>query len=113
MLTEELSFTKTAIKLKYAQSCISAQIQALEAEFSVPLFERIGKRIGLTESGKRLKKYTDEILRMVEESFITVPDDSEPSGTITIGSAESLCTYRFSPIRIILWFITIRFSQLI
>ena len=98
VLAEELSFTKTAHRLSYAQSSISAQIQALESEFGVPLFERIGKRISLTESGKRLKHYADEILRIVDESMIAVPDDSEPSGTITIGSVESLCTYRLSPI---------------
>ncbi len=98
VLAEELSFTKTAHRLNYAQSSISTQIQALESEFGVPLFERIGKRISLTESGKRLKRYADEILRIVDESLIAVPDDSEPSGTITIGSVESLCTYRLSPI---------------
>lgn len=98
VLSEELSFTKTAHKLNYAQSSVSAQIQNLESEFGTPLFERIGKRIGITEAGLRLKRYADEILRIIDEAHTVVPNDCEPSGTLTIGSVESLCTYRLSPI---------------
>ncbi|HJV46108.1 MAG TPA: LysR family transcriptional regulator [Bacillota bacterium] len=98
VLAQELSFTKTALKLNYAQSSVSAQIQGLEAEFGTLLFERIGKRITLTQSGVRLKRYAGEILRLVDETLIAVPDVCEPSGAITIGAVESLCTYRLSPI---------------
>jgi DNA-binding transcriptional LysR family regulator len=84
--------------LNYAQSSVSAQIQALESEFGRPLFERIGKRVMLTQAGQQLKSYADEILRLADEALIAIPNDCEPSGTLTIGSVESLCTYRLSPI---------------
>lgn len=46
-----LSFNKAAERLHYAQSSISAQIQALETELGVQLFDRLGRRILLTEAG--------------------------------------------------------------
>ncbi len=45
-----LSFNKAAEQLHYAQSSISAQIQALETELDVKLFDRLGRRISLTEA---------------------------------------------------------------
>ena len=41
-LVETLSFTKTAEALDYAQSSVTAQIQSLEEEFGVALFDRLG-----------------------------------------------------------------------
>lgn len=55
--SETLSFTQTAQRLDYAQSSITAQIKTLEQELGVILFERLGKRIVLTEEGKHLQQY--------------------------------------------------------
>ena len=84
--------------MNYAQSNVTAQIQALEQEFGVQLFERLGKRIRLTEAGERLLLYADQILRQSDETRLTVPGHNEPGGTLTIGSVESLCTYRLAPV---------------
>lgn len=46
---ETLSFTQTAQLLDYAQSSITAQIKSLEEELGVILFERLGKRVTLTD----------------------------------------------------------------
>lgn len=97
-LAQELNFTRTAERLNYAQSSVTAQIQALEQELGVKLFERLGKRIRLTEAGTRLLQYADDILRLSDEAHLAVPDQCEPSGTITIGAVESLCTYRLAPV---------------
>ncbi|WP_420852756.1 LysR family transcriptional regulator [Sporolactobacillus pectinivorans] len=53
---ECLNFTQTAVRLNFAQSSVTAQIQALEREVGRPLFERLGKKIALTESGQAFKK---------------------------------------------------------
>lgn len=47
VVVETGSFTRAAQKLDYAQSSITAQIQALEAELGQPLFDRISKRLCL------------------------------------------------------------------
>ena len=45
------SFSKAATRLNYAQSTVTAQIDALEKELAVQLFHRNGKKISLSEAG--------------------------------------------------------------
>ncbi|WP_274653397.1 LysR family transcriptional regulator [Paenibacillus humicola] len=90
----ELSFTRAAETLAYAQSSITAQIQDLERQLGVPLFDRLGKRVALTEAGGRLLFYAERILQLADEAKYAVPGNEEPSGTLRIGGPESLFTYR-------------------
>lgn len=93
-VAKTLSFTRTAATLNYAQSSVSAQIQTLEEEFGVALFDRLGRRIILTAAGQRLLHYADKICALVDEALVAVPGDQEPAGTLTIGAPETLCAYR-------------------
>ncbi|MBF0706574.1 LysR family transcriptional regulator (plasmid) [Alkalihalobacillus hwajinpoensis] len=95
---EYLNFTKTAKILKFAQSSVTAQIKALENELDSPLFERLGKRLYLTETGRQFKKYADQILALTEEAQQVTRGLEEPSGTLVIGAQESQCTYRLPTI---------------
>ncbi|MBD0380829.1 LysR family transcriptional regulator [Paenibacillus sedimenti] len=94
----ELSFTRAAEVLAYAQSSVTAQIQGLEQQFGVPLFNRLGKRVAITEEGKRLLFYAERMLQLADEAQLAVRGDDEPSGTLRIGAPESLFTYRLPPI---------------
>lgn len=49
---EELSMTGAARRLHVSQPALSRQVAALEEELGVPLFERVRKRIRLTEAGR-------------------------------------------------------------
>lgn len=51
-VSKELHFTKAAEKLNISQPSLSQQIRALEHEVGMPLFDRIGKKISLTEAGR-------------------------------------------------------------
>ena len=93
-----LSFNRAADHLHYAQSSISAQIQALEADLDVQLFDRLGRRITLTEAGARLLEYADKILELAEETRAEVAEARKPQGTLTIRIPESFGVYRLSPI---------------
>ena len=46
------NFSKAAEQLGYSQSAVTIQIQQLEKELGTQLFERIGKRVYLTEKGQ-------------------------------------------------------------
>jgi DNA-binding transcriptional LysR family regulator len=48
------NFTKAALRLGYTQSTVTAQIQQLERELGMPLFDRINHSIALTHYGEAL-----------------------------------------------------------
>ncbi|HLY26776.1 MAG TPA: LysR family transcriptional regulator [Aggregatilineales bacterium] len=98
MVAATLSFTQAANALGYVQSSVTAQIQALEADLGVPLFDRLGKRISLTDAGHRLLKYAEQILTLMDEARSVVGSNEEPSGTLAFSAPESLCAYRLPPV---------------
>ena len=61
---ETLNFTQTAKILNFAQSSITAQMKSLEAELGTPLFERLGKRLILTEAGRKFQLYADKMIKL-------------------------------------------------
>lgn len=93
-----LSFTQAAAELKYAQSSVTSQIRALESSLGVQLFDRLGSHIRLTEAGDRLVPYARQIIELSEEARAAVVGMEEPSGTLTVGTMESLTSYRLSPL---------------
>lgn len=97
-VAKELNFTKAAHALNYSQSSVSAHIQALEEEFGVPLFERLGKNVVLTDAGRRMILGAEKIISCYEEMKNSVPGGEVPSGTLTIGAHESQCAYRLTPV---------------
>ncbi|RLL45537.1 LysR family transcriptional regulator [Oceanobacillus piezotolerans] len=95
---ENLNFTKTAKLLNFAQSSVTSQMKALETELGIPLFERIGKRLVLTEYGKKYKLYADKMIMLTKEAEWAISNHRETTGTLVIGAQESQCTYRLPPI---------------
>lgn len=91
---ETLNFTQTAKMLNFAQSSVTAQIKSLEAELGTPLFERLGKRLILTEAGRKFLLYAEKMIKLNEEAKMAIAQDGELSGTLIIGAQESQCTYR-------------------
>lgn len=89
-----LSFTKAADDQGYAQSTITSQIQALEEELGVMLFERLGKQIKLTKDGEQLYTYATQILKLSDEAKNLISSSLTPKGELIIGTAESLCLHR-------------------
>ncbi|MDQ0194294.1 LysR family transcriptional regulator [Paenibacillus wynnii] len=94
VVVEVGSFTRAAQKLDYAQSSITAQIQALEAELGQPLFDRIRKKIILTDAGRRLLPYAQEISKMHSMAQDALRSETELTGTLRIGAPESLAAFR-------------------
>ncbi|MDP4096803.1 LysR family transcriptional regulator [Paenibacillus sp. P96] len=63
---KEMHFSRAAEKLCTTQSNLSQQIKFLENELGLPLFDRIGKRIALTEAGTILLEQTELIFERVD-----------------------------------------------
>lgn len=88
------SFTQAAYILGYTQPTVTSQIQLLESELGIRLFERIRKNISLTYEGEKFLIYARQIVNLCEEAKNTVKDHPVPKGVVTIGALESLCTTR-------------------
>ena len=95
ILAEELNFTRTAERVHTVQSNVTSQIKSLEAELGVPLFDRLGKRVVLTEAGRRLRPYAERALAAMDQGHRAVKFGTEPAGPLHIGTPESVLTYRF------------------
>jgi DNA-binding transcriptional LysR family regulator len=93
-LAEELHFTRAAARVHCVQSNVTTQIQSLEAELGVPLFERLGKQVVLTEHGRRLVPYAQRVLQLVLEAPAAVARGDQPAGLLTVGTPESVLTYQ-------------------
>jgi len=89
-----LSFKKAADYLNYAQSSISAQIQALEEDLNVQLFDRLGRGILLTEAGVSLMNYAEKILDLADETRTEVSSAKELKGSLTIKVPETFGVHR-------------------
>ena len=61
------SYTRAAEELHLTQPAVSMQVRQLEEGVGLPLFERLGKRIGLTEAGRELYHYSRSINRALQE----------------------------------------------
>lgn len=90
-------FTKAAEHLGYAQSTITAHIQILENEIGEALFDRLGKKIVLTNVGKELVPYARQILD-VYKRIKNITSKQKVSGDLIIGAGESLTIYRLGEI---------------
>ena len=96
ILAEELNFTRTAERVHTVQSNVTAQIKALEEELGVPLFDRLGRRVTLTDAGHRFLPFAGQALAAMEEGQRAVKAGSEPSGPLRISAPESIVTYRLA-----------------
>lgn len=89
-LAETLSFTRAAQRVHVTQSTLSHQIRQLEGEVGRPLFDRIGKRVLLTEAGETFMGYAAKALREVDQGLgelLRKPDDL--AGEVRLGATGS------------------------
>ncbi|CAM3468636.1 MULTISPECIES: LysR family transcriptional regulator [Saccharibacillus] len=89
------SFTRAAEELGYAQSSVTMQMQKLEREYGVALFERYGRQLRLTQPGEALLKLAMQMLELYDESKEAIGNQLD--GAVTIGTIDSLAAYYLPP----------------
>ncbi|NNJ32942.1 LysR family transcriptional regulator [Lacrimispora defluvii] len=92
------SFCRAAEKLKYSQAAVTVQIKQLEKELNVHLFDRIGKQTTLTHEGELFYQYASEIMRNVAYARNALGQSPELTGTLVIGTIESICSTLLPPL---------------
>lgn len=97
-IVELQSFTKAAEHLGYSQPTVTSQIHALEEHLGVKLFDRIGRKVVLTDAGNQLIQYVSQITDIYKQIEDTVKDQEVIRGKLIIGAPETLTIYRLEPI---------------
>ena len=97
-VAEAGSFTSATVILNLSQSAISRQIQSLEDDLKVKLFERHARGLTLTENGEYVYKTAHEVISKLKEVETSLIDQkSKPSGKITITTVRSFGTHWLTP----------------
>lgn len=88
------SFSRAAEELHLSQPAVSAQVVALENALKVKLFDRVGKKISLAESGHAVLSAAEEILDRVADLQRELTDLRElKSGKLCIGASQVVGVY--------------------
>ena len=93
-IASEGSFKRAADSLYVSQPAVSLQVQNLERQLDVPLFDRGGRRAQLTEAGHLLLEYGDRILNLCQETCRAIEDlQNLQGGTLIVGASQTTGTY--------------------
>ena len=97
-VAEAGSFTSATVILNLSQSAISRQIQSLEDDLKVKLFERHARGLALTENGEYVYKTAHEVIGKLKEVETTLGDKkNKPTGKLTVTTVVSFGTTWLTP----------------
>ena len=97
-VAEAGSFTRATINLNLSQSAISRQIQSLEEDLKVQLFERHARGLTLTENGEYVFKTAREVISKLKDVETSLSDQkNKPTGKLTITTVRSFGTHWLTP----------------
>ncbi|GLQ39912.1 LysR family transcriptional regulator [Rhizobium albus] len=86
--------TRAAETLHLTQSAVSAAISALETRHDVRLFDRVGRRIELTETGRLLVPQAEAVLAAAETAALMLADVADTTtGRVRIHSSQTVASY--------------------
>ncbi|HUJ82958.1 MAG TPA: LysR substrate-binding domain-containing protein [Candidatus Acidoferrales bacterium] len=90
-VAEDLSFTSAARRLKMAQPPLSRQIQSLESELGVQLFERRSRKVFLTDSGLQFMTAARLVLEQAQLAVdVARQSRNGELGTVRVGFGKGL-----------------------
>jgi len=67
-VARHLSYTRAAEELHLSQPAVSMQIRQLEDNLGLPLFERVGKKVYITEAGQEMYHYSRGVEQQLSEA---------------------------------------------
>lgn len=93
-VAKNLSFSKAAEELYTSQSSVSVQIKKLEDAIGIKLFEKLGKRIYLTEAGTILYSYSQKVFSLLKEAYESIDEiKGFGKGSLLIGASTTPGVY--------------------
>lgn len=93
------SFSVAAERLFLTQPAVSKRISALEAELGVRLFDRLGRRVLVTEAGGTLLPRARHILAELDDSRRALSDLSgQVAGRLSVATSHHVGLHRLPPV---------------
>ena len=93
-VAERQHVTQAARALNLAQSAASHAIAALETRHDTKLFDRVGRRIELTEAGRTFLTEARAILAQVEHAELTLSEFGKlERGTLHVQASQTIASY--------------------
>ncbi len=94
-MLQEVATTGTiamaASNLGYTASAVSQQLAGLERAVAVPVLERVGRNVRLTDAGRELVVHARLVLAQVEEASAAIERlSTDVAGTVVVGVMESV-----------------------
>ncbi len=88
------NFSRAADQMSISQPAFSAQIIKLEKILGTPLFERIGRRVDLTDAGVMFMEYSRKSLTALREGKQAIDDMSKKvMGVLRIGASTTIASH--------------------
>jgi len=88
------SFSAAAQRLNLSQPSISYQVKELEETLGLPLLDRLGKRVRLTEAGHVLYGYARRMLDVLDEATVVIEEmRGIKRGTLRVGASTTVGIY--------------------
>ena len=98
-VAESDSFSRAAEQLHLTQPAVSKRIATLEGQVGARLFDRIGRRVTLTEAGRVLLPRARQILVMVDDSQRALSNlEGEVAGSLTLATSHHVGLHRLPPL---------------
>lgn len=93
------NFTRAAEAVHVSQPALSVQISALEAELGTRLFDRLGRKVVLTQAGELLREHAERVLREVEQATEVVRElQGGQRGRLVVGTLATVNSYLIPPL---------------
>lgn len=98
-VADTASFSLAAAQLHLTQPAISKRIAALEAEVGRPLFDRVARRVILTDAGRTLLPYARQVMLDIEDGRRALTRlTGAVRGRLSIGTSHHIGLHRLPPV---------------
>lgn len=93
------NFTRAAETVHVSQPSLSIQIAALEEELGTKLFDRLGRKVALTQAGELFREHAGRVLRELEQAVQVVQElQGAQRGRLVVGTVATVNSYLIPPL---------------
>lgn len=93
-VAQQRSYSRAAEVLFLSQPGVSLQVKALEKSVGLPLFEKVGRNLRLTEAGHELMTYSERIFALLDETQLVLEElGGAKRGTVKVAASTTAGIY--------------------